>query len=42
MGIKPSKEKMIKRLEKQVKKHSANPEMVKNFENRIKILKLRK
>lgn len=39
MATTPSKEKRIKRLEKQVKKHSTNPKMVENLEGRIKTLK---
>jgi hypothetical protein len=39
MGQLPTKEKKIKRLEKQVKKHATNPKLVENFEGRIKTLK---
>jgi hypothetical protein len=39
MGQIPTKEKKVKRLEKQVKKHSTNPKMVEKFEGRIKTLK---
>jgi len=42
MGHTPTKEKQIKRLEKQVKKHSTNLKMVEKFEGRIKTLKGKK
>lgn len=38
MAAPPSKEKKIKRLQKQIKKHSSNPKMVERFESRIKTL----
>jgi hypothetical protein len=42
MGTIVSKEKKIKRLEMQIRKHKTNLKMVKNFENRIKTIKSQK
>ncbi len=42
MGSTPSKDKKIKRLKKQIKKHSTNPKMVKNFESRIRTISSQK
>ena len=42
MGQKPTKEKKIKRLENQLKKHADNPKMVNNFKGRIATLSSKK
>lgn len=42
MATAPSKDKQIKRIEKQIKKHSSNPEMVKRFKNKITVLSTKK
>jgi len=42
MGAVPTKEKRIKRLEKQVLKHICSSEIVKRLENKISVLKAKK
>lgn len=39
MAISVSKERRVKRLERQIKQHKNNPKLVANLENRIKTLK---